>query len=135
MEQLLRRYGVDVLLFPLLSSLLMCSQQGVGERWGHRMSVCVCGGGGLSLEATCPDPAIWNGDQSCGPFNWRLAAVPDLSFVVLTARSSLPRTLWALYTRQARLMGGGKVTGWGGSGGGGGGRGSTSHRLMTAEIY
>lgn len=55
----LQRYRVDM-LFPFLYFLLMCSQQAVGGG----MVWCVVG---LSLEATCPDPAIWNRDQSAGP--------------------------------------------------------------------
>lgn len=84
------------LLPAALSSTYWCARS---REWGAGcvcVCVCVCVGVGvLSLEATCPNPVIWNRDQSSGPFNCSLAGVLDLSFVVLTA----DWTLWALYTR------------------------------------
>lgn len=80
----------------------MCSQQGVGEGGGGDGGV-VESGSHLSRSSNLES---WSKLQS---FNWRLARVLDLSFVVLTAHSSLPRRLWALYTRRVGLMGGVKL--------------------------
>lgn len=56
----LQRYRVDMLLFQNVVSFQQSSPLLL-------IDVLSAGSGGvLSLEATCPDPPIWNRDQSPG---------------------------------------------------------------------